>query len=234
MGTYGWNNLAIGTTAVGSCFQNGTFENGYRLTPPSGGSDINHGSWLILDGSDAKGIFSNASTAPVQRNGFPAYDTEFRFKLTQTTNTSFRVGLVIPGASTVIPTNGFYLRYIAGTDTNFMICSDLGSSETCFDTGTAADALDHTFRIREPVSGTLAVSLYSAGGAVQQISSLDEATVCPSGCTFTATPYASPVTPAMGCVVTANSTAIECFVSRSGTWRLMDWNTEALCLTTTD
>jgi hypothetical protein len=129
---------------------------------------------------------------------FPGVDTnwqsEFVFSPSAITNTgNIKVGFMTLDNAAVIPTTGIYVRFIEGTDASFVVCSDTASTETCTTASAtlgvvpvAADYIDVYFYSTATTKiGYKIVDVTSGagGGGVASVTG----TVCPSGCTLTAT-----------------------------------------------
>ncbi|HZU25250.1 MAG TPA: hypothetical protein VFA04_06990 [Bryobacteraceae bacterium] len=66
----------------------------------------------------------------------------------------------------------------SGADSNFMVCSDSSSIETCVNTGAAADTNYHKVRIRQVSPGVVGMTLYDGAGTAQTA----EQTFCVNAC----------------------------------------------------
>jgi hypothetical protein len=129
---------------------------------------------------------------------FPGVDTnwqsEFIFSPSAITNTgNIKVGFMTLDNAAVIPTTGIYARFIEGTDASFVVCSATSSAETCTTASAtlgvvpiAADYIDvYFYSTTSTTIGYKIVDVTSGatGGGVASVTG----TVCPSGCTLTAT-----------------------------------------------
>lgn len=146
---------------------NTTATNGVNIT-------LGHGAGVTFPGTDI------------------GWQSEFIFSPTAVTNTgNFKVGYMTADNAAVIPTTGIYLRFIEGTDAALQICSDTSSTETCTTyTGTtgvvpqAGDYFDlYLYSTTTTTVGYKIVDFTNDSTGVQSVTG----TVCPSGCTLTAT-----------------------------------------------
>ena len=120
------------------------------------------------------------------------------FQLVAATSNVFRIGFITPGNTAALPANGLYLRAdqsLGTPDTNFMLCSDSSSVETCQDSGVAIDTNWHEIWLRSVAANTLLAKLDRGA----------EYSFCAAGCSQTATPPAVNLAP--GAVLVTNTTA---------------------------
>ena len=160
---------AIASVAGHSCLitltTNTTATNGVNVT-------LGHGVGVVFPGTDTN------------------WQSEFIFSPSAVTNTgNFKVGFMTIDNAAVIPTTGVYLRFIEGTDAALQICSSASSTETCsaYTSGTgivptAADYIDVYF-----YSTTSTTVGYKIVDVTHASNGPTIGTVCPSGCTLTAT-----------------------------------------------
>jgi hypothetical protein len=138
---------------------------------------------------------------------FPGNTTNWQAEWIQEYNQistgSTRIGFATVDSATAIPTNGFYVRYLQGTDSFLNVCSDTSSTETCGATTvlpTAADYVD--IIMSSSATGTISVT-------VNDITTPATSTirVCSSGCNVTATPPTGVLSPWFSIVETGSSVA---------------------------
>ena len=147
---------------------------------------------------------------------FPGTDTnwqaEFIFNQVAITATqNVKVGYMTHDNAAVIPTTGVYVRNIFGTDAAFEVCSDTSSTETCTtytsSTGVvpaAGDWIDVYFY--STTSTTVGYKIVDVSGTSTGVQSVT-GTVCPSGCTLTATVPTTVMSPAFQVSELASSSA---------------------------
>jgi len=109
------------------------------------------------------------------------FEAHFVFQPQRTAASGYRVGFFRNGDIVATPTNGLFLRFVAGTDTNWMFVACLNSTCNTFDTTVAptANSVVHV-RIRTLVAGTYRFALKVDGGSYST-----ERTACASGCDIT-------------------------------------------------
>jgi hypothetical protein len=185
IGAYGWNSGSI----VAGCTTSGA----------SGGAP-NLGIWFISSDS-ISGHGCNFALDYGSPNMFGssmlnfAWDSYWIFApISATTSEQIRVGYIPVGNATALPVSGYFVRYdttLATPDTNYMLCVDAASTESCYSTGVAFDLAYHKVRIRRVNATTVGMTFYNNVGGVQ----MAEKTFCPSGCNVTATLAATALTP---------------------------------------
>jgi hypothetical protein len=131
------------------------------------------------------------------------WQSEHIAEINQTATGSYRIGFGTIDAATAIPTNGIYFRFLNGTDTYVMACSDSSSTETCTSTGVAVTALDYVdFIMSSATTGSVTFTVnditHPGSGTV---------TICASGCTATATLPTVVLSPFFNIVETGSSVA---------------------------
>ncbi|MGC8807882.1 MAG: hypothetical protein ACP5QB_10140 [Thiomonas sp.] len=140
----------------------------------------NRTSWSALLGGPAP----NDTTSLFALSNTP---WEFRvvFRLPNTTdyaNSSFWIGMMSNTSET--PPRGVVIRYLAGTDTNFMFAyASQNAWDSTVSTGVAPDTNWHTFTIRSDGSTANKIWLRFDNGT--------EISGCPSGCDLTVATYQS-------------------------------------------
>jgi hypothetical protein len=108
------------------------------------------------------------------------WDMYQRFSIDSTANVRARVGVSDRQETDAVPSAGYFIRYDTNaccSDTNWQLCTSTGASESCQDTGTAANTSYHTVRIRSTTAGTILLTL--DGGT--------EYSFCAAACDVTAT-----------------------------------------------
>jgi hypothetical protein len=138
---------------------------------------------------------------------FPGNSTGWQAQYIQSINQiatgSYRIGFGTVDTATAIPTNGIYFRFLNGTDTAIVACSDSASTETCTATTvtpTAGDYID------------LFLSSTTAGAVIFTVRdvttpAISTVTLCPSGCTAAATLPTVVLSPMFNIVETGGSVA---------------------------
>jgi hypothetical protein len=92
-----------------------------------------------------------------------------------------RVGLYDQG-NIEVPGNGWWLRYVAGTDAAFVYENRAGGTSTIAESGVAPGTSSwYTLRIRSTAAGTVKMSVAADNGAFST-----EKTICASGCDISA------------------------------------------------
>lgn len=154
------------------------------------------------DGTATNGV--NITLGHAVGTQFPGTDTnwqaEFISALSVTTGTNLKIGFMTLDNAAVIPTTGVYVRFLQGTDLSMVICSSAASTETC-GTGSATlgvvpaagDYVD--IFLSSTTSTTVAYKIVDVTGTSTGVQSVS-GTICPSGCTVTATVPTTIMSPA--------------------------------------
>jgi hypothetical protein len=124
-------------------------------------------------------------------------------EINQVSTGSYRIGFGTADTATAIPTNGIYFRFLNGTDTFIMACSDSSSTETCTATTVTPTAGDYVdFFMNSTTTGAINFT-------VQDITTPATSTVslCPSGCTAAATVPTVVLSPMFNIAETGSSVA---------------------------
>jgi hypothetical protein len=185
IGTYGWvySSITASPTIAYSTTLNWAHPGVVTVATASTSSD--GGSLYLGSAVSVQAIGANAGW----KSEWVAYPSV-------NTNASFRIGFS-SAATPKIPANGLYFRFDASlSDSDWEICSDSSSTETCASSGVAPVASTfYDFWISSSVAGTITFQIGTSN------SSSYTGTICSSGCTVTATiptvgmtPYASVVT----------------------------------------
>lgn len=120
----------------------------FNITTPA---VITQGGGFDLAGSSVGPFGILGSNAP--------WDAYFVFDLPATTTERFRAGFMTPATTAAQPTEGFWIRFdteASFVDTNFMFCRRAASdTETCIDSGVAADTARHRLYMYSKVAGTI-------------------------------------------------------------------------------
>lgn len=118
------------------------------------------------------------------------------FKLGQTADTAFRIGLF--SGVTLTGTSGFGVVYDSAVDANFRLVATSGSVDsTAFNMG-AADTNFHTLMFRTDGA--------TSGKVFFKLDNGTERTICAAGCDVTATPTANSLFPYVTVVTNTNAT----------------------------
>lgn len=184
IGQSGFTSLSIGTTGCGST---------------SGAApETNHPG--IYKSTTATSFVATPLGCGVSHNGNGNGSGDFGDLSTQTnwtvwwvyktgpslTNIKIRVGIIPQsnaGTQADPPADGVWIRYISGTDTNWTVTENTGSTAATVDSGVSiAVSTWYAVRIRSTTVGTWLMSVATAGGAFSA-----EKTICSSGCDVTAT-----------------------------------------------
>jgi hypothetical protein len=131
------------------------------------------------------------------------WQSEWIVKINQITSGSYRVGFGTVDTATAIPTNGIYFRFLQGTDTFIMACSDSAGSETCTATTitpTAADWVD--FYMSSSTTGAVTFKVVDI-----TTPATSTVTLCPAGCTAVATVPVVVLSPMANIAETGSSAA---------------------------
>jgi hypothetical protein len=154
------------------------------------------------DGTATNGV--NITLGHAVGFSFPGTDTnwqsEFIFAPSIITTTNLKVGFMTLDNAAVIPTTGVYVRWLQGTDLSMVICSDTSSTETCgtgsASTGVVPAAGDYVdVYLWSNVSTTINYKIVDVTGTSTGVQSVS-GTICPSGCTVTATIPTTIMSPA--------------------------------------
>jgi len=190
-------------------------EYGWDLKAITGGtvaaiaSVANHPCLITLTATattgDGVGIYCCVSGVASSGILFPGNSTNWQSEhiaeINQTATGSYRIGFGSALATTAVPTNGIYFRFLNGTDTYVMACSDSASTETCTSTGVAVTALDYVdFLMSSATTGSVTFTVnditHPGSGSV---------TICASGCSATATLPTVVLSPFFNVVSTSNT-----------------------------
>jgi len=126
---------------------------------------------------------------------FPGTDTnwqaEFIVSPSAITTSNIKVGFMTLDNAAVIPTTGVYVRWLQGTDLSMVICSSTASTETCGTGSTSAGVVpaagDYVdVYLWSNVTTTVNYKIVDTTGTSTGVQSVT-GTICPSGCTVTAT-----------------------------------------------
>jgi hypothetical protein len=163
IGSLGWTLNTIGS--VGSVIANvsGTAGQDFGILRLRTNATPTAGQGASLSINPA-GSGSNAFTFATL-NGTANWETHFRFKLVQTTDTFMRIGLANP-PNVLLPNDGVWLRYDTSlSDTAFLFAHQAaGGGEATQTTSVAVDTNFHKLRIRSVTAGQWQLTLYDATG----------------------------------------------------------------------
>jgi hypothetical protein len=136
---------------------------------------------------------------------FPGTDTnwqaEFIVSPSAITAGNIKIGFMTHDNAAVIPTTGVYVRWLQGTDLSMVICSDTASTETCGTGSTSAGVVpaagDYVdVYLYSTTSTTIGYKIVDTTGTSTGVQSVT-GTICPSGCTVTATVPTTVMSPAV-------------------------------------
>jgi len=175
----GWTSHVTGTGAI--TVANGTWPFSGAAAIATGATNASFSS-LALDRSGETIIQAPATNSH--------WSNTFALGISTVTagTTRVRFGFGTATNTTNIPTNGIYFRYDTDAgiaDTTVKICYDVASVETCANTTFAPPTSFVRYRMHSDTAGKVCASVN--GGT--------EVTICPSGCTATATAPAGNFTP---------------------------------------
>lgn len=118
------------------------------------------------------------------------WEFRYTFKLTSLLNMKVRVGLYDQG-NTEVPGNGWWLRYVAGTDAAFVYENRAGGTSATTGSGVAPGTSSwYTLRIRSTAAGIVKMSVATDNGAFSA-----EKTICSSGCDISASVPTATLSP---------------------------------------
>lgn len=169
----GWFGSSVASGTCGMSHAAGTFPN-LGISTVSSGATANGGCVVSLAGDTFGNMGGNTN-----------WDSYYILKLNNISNDIFRVGYA-DASSAVIQNDGFWLRFLSASDTNWQFCARTGGgSETCYDSGVAANTNYHKIRIRSTEVGKILFTL-DAG---------TERSLCAVGCDATITVTTADLTP---------------------------------------
>lgn len=184
VGQSGFTSLNIGTTGCGSTAGAAPETNHpgiYKSTTATTFVATALGCGVSHNGNgNGSGDFGDLST---QTN----WEVRWIFKTGPSlTNVKIRVGIFPQsnaGTQADPPADGVWIRYISGTDTNWTVTENTGSTPATLDSGVSiAVSTWYAVKIRSTSAGTWLMSVATAGGAFST-----EKSICSIGCDLTAT-----------------------------------------------